>query len=117
MVGVRWVKVRKGIREAPKVRCRLIAQESAGSEARDDLFAGTPPLAAMRYVLSEAASRGIRISRQRKIKVIDVKNVFLHGGIRRSVHRELPPADEHNGGGARGRETQGSDAWNERCTS
>ena len=58
LVGVRWVKVNKGTSEAPNVRYRLVAQKLAGAEVRDDLFAGTPPLAAMRYVLSEAASRG-----------------------------------------------------------
>ena len=42
-VGVRWVKVNKGTVEDPNVRCRLVAQEFAKGEERDDLFAGTPP--------------------------------------------------------------------------
>ena len=41
IAGVRWVKVNKGSQEAPKVRCRLVAQEFAGGEVRDDLFAGS----------------------------------------------------------------------------
>ena len=94
IVGVRWVKVNKGSKEVPKVRCRLVAQEFAGGEVRDDLFAGTPPLAAMRYVLSETASRGERISKEQKIKIIDIKKAFLHGEMRRNVYIELPPEDE-----------------------
>lgn len=39
VVGVRWVDVRKG----PLVRSRLVAQEFAGSEDREDVFAATPP--------------------------------------------------------------------------
>ena len=38
IVGTRWVFVKKG----DKVRCRLVAQEFAGSDKRDDLSAGTP---------------------------------------------------------------------------
>ena len=42
-IGVRWVKVNKGTVEDPNVRCRLVAQEFAKGEVRDDLFAATPP--------------------------------------------------------------------------
>ena len=54
VVGTRWVFVKKG----DKVRCRLVAQEFAGSDKREDLYAGTPPLAATRYLLSDSVSRG-----------------------------------------------------------
>ena len=59
IVGTRWVFVNKG----DKVRCRLVAQEFAGSDKREDLYAGTPPLAATRYLLSESVSRGRKIVR------------------------------------------------------
>ena len=54
--GTRWVFVKKG----DKVRCRLVAQEFAGNDKREDLYAGTPPLSATRYVLSDSVSRGVR---------------------------------------------------------
>ena len=54
IVGTRWVFVKKG----DKVRCRHVAQEFAGSDKRGDLYAGTPPLSATRYVLSDCVSRG-----------------------------------------------------------
>ncbi len=54
IVGTRWVFVKKG----DKVRCRLVAQEFAGSDKREDLYAGTPPLSATRYLLSDSVSRG-----------------------------------------------------------
>ena len=54
VVGTRWVFVKKG----DKVRCRLVAQEFAGNDEREDLYAGTPPLAATRYLLSDSVPRG-----------------------------------------------------------
>ena len=39
VIGTRWVYVKK----PNQVRCRLVAQEFAGSEKREDLDAGTPP--------------------------------------------------------------------------
>ena len=53
IVGTRWVFVKKG----EKIRCRLVAQEFAGSDKREDLYAGTPPLSATRYLLSDSVSR------------------------------------------------------------
>jgi len=42
-VWVRWAKVNKGTVDDPNIRCRLVAQEFAKGEERDDLFAGTLP--------------------------------------------------------------------------
>ena len=55
IVGTRLVYVDKG----DHIRCRLVAQEFAGSEKREDLYAGTPPLSATRYLLSNTVSRGL----------------------------------------------------------
>ena len=100
IVGTRWVFVKKG----DKVRCRLVAQEFAGSDKRDDLYAGTPPLAATRYLLSDSVSRGRRNGRG-KLMVIDVKRAFLHGYCTRSIYIELPGA-ESQGGEVRGKTRQ-----------
>ncbi len=88
IVGTRWVFVKKG----DKVRCRLVAQEFAGSDKREDLYAGTPPLSATRYLLSDSVSRG-RKNKLVKLMVVDVKRAFLHGYCTRSVYIELPEAE------------------------
>ena len=98
IIGTRWVQVNKGTAAAPMIRCRLVAKVFA-HEKRDDLYAGTPPLAATRYVLSDAMSRG-RDSRQRRLMVLDVKKAFLHGKLERDVFIELPPEDPRSQGGA-----------------
>ena len=102
IVGTRWVFVKKG----DKVRCRLVAQEFAGSDEGQDLYAGTPPLSATRYLLSDSVSRGRRNGRG-KLMVIDVKRAFLHGYCTRSIYIELPGA-ESQGGEVRGKTRQGT---------
>ena len=92
IVGVRWVRINKGTRLKQLIRCRLVAQEFARMDVRDDLFAGTPPLAALRLLLSEACSRGAK-SRRVRFKVIDVKKAFLYGKMDRTLYIELPPED------------------------
>ena len=107
-VGTRWVFVKKG----DKVRCRLVAQEFAGSDKREDLYAGTPPLSATRYLLSDSVSRessgygDTRDSspwphnhrkRSRKLMVVDIKRACLHGFCTRSIYIELPGTESEGG--------------------
>ena len=94
IIGTRWVYVKK----PNQVRCRLVAQEFAGSEKREDLYAGTPPMAATRYFLSDTVSRGRGAARQkRKLMVLDVKRAFLHGIATRTIYVELPDEESENG--------------------
>ena len=69
-------------------------------DKRDDLFAGTPPLASLRHLLSSSMSRG-SLSWDQKIAVIDVKRAFLHGIMDREVYVEIPPEDPTSEGGGR----------------
>ena len=93
IVGTRWVFVKNG----DNVRCRLVAQEFAGSDKREDLYAGTPALSATRYLLSDSVSRGSKRMQTRKLIVVDIKRAFLHGFCTRSIYIELP--DEESEGG------------------
>ena len=57
-VSVRWVDTNKGGKEEFIVRSRLVARDfKGGDKDRDDLFAETPPLEALRLLLSRAATR------------------------------------------------------------
>ncbi len=56
---MRWIDVNKGDEASPNYRSRLVAKEfkSAGGVAEDDdLFAGTPPLEALKLLISDAAT-------------------------------------------------------------
>lgn len=91
-VGVRWVKVNKGTVADPNVRCRLVAQEYAKGEIRDDLFAATPPLFALKLLLSDVASLK-ETGGKKCIMTLDVKAAFLYGDTKRDVYIELPKED------------------------
>ena len=95
VVGVRWVDHNKGTPLRPEVRSRLVAQEFASKDRRDDLFAATPPLAATRLLLAGLACSCKRGERpQDKIMLIDVKKAFLYGSINRRVYIRLLEEDE-----------------------
>ena len=54
---VRWVDTNKGTFDY-LIRSRLVARDFKGDDKdRDDLFAETPPLEAIRLLLSRAATR------------------------------------------------------------
>merc|ERR1712122_469989 len=63
----------KGDRQSPDVRARWCAKEVATYKS-DAFFAATPPLEAMRLILSEAASQGRRRGRELKVQLLDAKN-------------------------------------------
>ena len=72
-VKVRWVQTNKGTKEAPNVRCRLVCQEYASGNPRDDLFAGTPPLSAAKLLVSDVASH----HEEKCLLILDVSCAFL----------------------------------------
>jgi len=88
LIGVRWVDILKG----NGVRSRLVAQEFASNEDRDDLFAATPPLMATKYLLSDLASKGKQPGEFR-LMVLDIKRAFLYGEISDKIYVELPDED------------------------
>jgi len=99
LVGVRWVDVLKG----NLVRSRLVAQEFAGKDVRDDLFAATPPLSATKFVVSEVASKSNGGLNDWRLMVLDVKRAFLYGDINEEIYIHLPPEDPMYGLGFVGR--------------
>jgi len=89
IVGVRWVDILKD----SGVRSRLVAQEFAHQGDRDDIFAGTPPLAATKFLISDMASRGARGPGGCRMMILDVKRAFLYGDIEDKIYIELPEED------------------------
>ena len=55
IVETRWIDINKGDDENPNYRSRLVGKEF-NTEPMDGLFAGAPPLEAMRYIIHEAAT-------------------------------------------------------------
>ena len=96
IIGTKWVV--KATNDYSGAKCRLVGQEFASRDKREDLFAGTPPLSAMRWLLSRAMSKG-RASRRPKIGILDIRKAFLHGYIERELYVELPVEDPDSDGG------------------
>ena len=80
----------QGDQNKPDVRCRLVAQE-VNTYREDAFFAATPPLEAIRLLLSHVASGRTGKRGGRKVMVLDAKKAHLHAFAEREIYIELPP--------------------------
>ena len=76
-VGGRWVDVNKGDEKTPDYRSRYVGREFKGKDNRDDLFAATPPLEAIKALVSLAASQ-CKNKNIKKLAFIDIKKAYFH---------------------------------------
>ena len=77
LISTRWVDVNKGDDKNPVYRSRLVAKEfkRLGLDD-DDLFAGTPPLEALKLLVSAAATAGASGSQNRCMLIADVSRAL-----------------------------------------
>ena len=73
----KWVDVNKGDVANPVVRSRYVAKEFA-NQRDDEFFAATPPLEALRLLLSHAASGRQTGKGGRQVLVLDALKAHLH---------------------------------------
>ena len=93
IIKTRWIDINKGDKENPDIRSRLVAKEF-NNEEQDGLFAATPPLEALRFLVHEAAT--VRSSEDMGSKVImvnDVARAFFEAPGIRNVCIEIPKED------------------------
>ena len=89
LIGTRWVDVNKGDSTNVDCRSRLVGREF--NIGRDDaLYAATPPLEALRIIVSDAATVAGE-AEKREIMVNDVCRAYFYAKIERDVYIELPP--------------------------
>ena len=92
-IGVRWRDINKGDRYNVNVRSRLVAKEFNNKKC-DDLFAGTPPVEAMRAIISMAASGAT----PKTLMTVDVSRAYMYAKCRSEMYVELcPEAYEEDG--------------------
>ena len=84
------VDVNKGDLEKPVARSRYVAKEFANTKS-DDVFSPTPPLEALRLLLSHAASGRSSSTGGRKIRAVDARKAHLHAFAERHLYVVLPP--------------------------
>ena len=94
-IGTRWVDTNKGDRSKPKIRSRLVAQE-INRFKQPELFAATPPVEYIRYLVSCCASSQWTHNPTR-IMVQDVKKAYFYAPATRRVFVALPDEDRLEG--------------------
>ena len=121
LIGTRWVDVNKGDSVNVDCRSRLVGREF--NVGRDDaLYAATPPLEALRIIVSDAATitenngsqevsshladepgGGETHSARKELMVNDVRRAYFYAKIDRDVFVELPAEDPEYGSGKVGK--------------
>ena len=83
-----WVEINKGDERVPNYRARLVGKEIK-RDKREDLFAATPPLESLRFLLSDAVTGWNR----KNIMFIDVSRAYFYAKARRDVYIVIPRED------------------------
>ena len=88
IVGTKWIDINKGDSHSPVYRSRFVAKEY-NTGPGEGLFAATPPLEAVRLLISDAATAKDVDSSQGVLMVNDVARAFFEAPVRRAVCVEL----------------------------
>ena len=93
IVKTRWIDVNKGDEKNPLYRSRFVAKEFNDCEAAG-MFAATPPLEALKILISDASTirRGEDYS-EKVLMINDVARAFFEAPVRRDICIELPAED------------------------
>ena len=76
VIGTKWIDVNKGDIDRPNIRCRLVGKELCTTQD-DALYASTPPLEALRVILSRAATWD-HDGGEREIMIRDVSRAYVY---------------------------------------
>ena len=93
IIKLRWVDTNKGDNEVPKVRSMLAGKEHRTTDDPEN-FDHTPPVEALRLVVSRAATVG---NEHFGIMVNDVSRAYFNAKIDRLLYCELPDEDQEPG--------------------
>ena len=85
---VRWIDINKGDEANPDYRSRLAVRE-INTYKREDLFAATPPLEALKTIFSLTVTS----NKGEVVMVNDIRRAFFHAKAERDVYVQLAPED------------------------
>ena len=94
IVKTKWIDTNKGDAKTPVYRSRFVAKEFNTGDA-DGLFAATPPLEALRTLLSITATKPKKDEASKTIMINDVSRAFFEAPMQegRNICIELPEED------------------------
>ena len=87
IIGTKWIDVNKGDIDHPNIWCRLVGQEFR-TTPDDALHASTPPLEALRIILSRAATV-CEDGHVREVVINDVSRAHFYAECFRALYIEL----------------------------
>ena len=87
--------MKKGDELHPKYRSRIVAKEIK-TDNRPELFAATPPLQFIKYLISRCASRQRR-ARPSQLMIQDISKAYFFVPATRDIFIELPPEEAEPG--------------------
>ena len=93
IIRTRWIDVNKGDLASPNYRSRLVGKEY-NDGVNPDLYASTPPLEAMRFIVSHAATLS---ESSRCIMVNDISRAYFNAKAARDLYVEIPAEDREPG--------------------
>ena len=88
-ISTKWIDTNKGDEKNEDYRSRIVARQFRGNE--ESMFAATPPLEALKYLLSLAASQRRSNKGWKKLLVIDVRRAYFNATINTPTYVDLPP--------------------------
>ncbi len=83
-IPVRWIDINKGDKRSPKYRSRLVAKQYNDGKL-DEVFAATPPIEALRGVISSAVTG----TKTKCIMVNDVSRAYMYAQVRQEMYVAL----------------------------
>ena len=95
IIKTRWIDINRGDDVEVSCRGKLVGEEFADKRV-DGLFAGTPPLEALRFIVHEAAtvddsgSSEVGAPEEKVIIINDVARAFFEAKATRKICVELP---------------------------
>ena len=97
IIKTKWIDTNKGDRFNPNMRSRFVAKEFNNGKSGDAAwFAATPPLEALKLILSDAAT--IREGRTRRCMMMnDIARAYFEAPVKRPICIELPEEDLEEG--------------------
>ena len=93
IIGTRWVDTNKGDSINKDYRSRFVGKEFKTSPD-DTLYASTPPLEALRLIVSWAATTG---TERREVMINDVRRAYFYAKATRDIYIEIPEEDRKPG--------------------
>lgn len=90
ILKTRWIDINTGDDDNPALRSRFVGKEF-NTGPMEGLFAGTPPLEALRALVGDAAT--LDTEESKVIEVDDVSRAFFEADMQKDVCIELPAED------------------------